>query len=322
MKEKENTDNKTRDSSKEQEDLEINIASRHQAMERILRDIREMVGDGKMQPDEEARARLDQGLAEREGSHAEPTSLDRAQELVYRAWEVTGQERADLALQALHLSKNCADAYIILGEETARSPEEAMRMYELGVRAGERALGVEPFKESVGELWDIVEARPYMRARTKLARSLWDLGHHRRAIIHYKELLRLDSGDSQGIRYALMNCLLEEGLHHEVKELIVEYRGDQTAAWLYSRALWAFVRFGAGVRAGTYLKEALEANRFIPEYILGFRNLPGTIPDYFGWGDENEAIVYAVDSLNTWKKIDGAQEWLSENLSSKSGTSD
>jgi tetratricopeptide (TPR) repeat protein len=319
MLEREEAESATRDASEEQKDIEINISSRHQALEKILRDIKQMVGDETSGLSPEERSHLQEELKEHARAHSEATPLERAQELVYKAWETTGIDRAELAVNAIEISEDCADAYVILGEETSKTPEEALQIYEMAVRAGERALGSRAFRENVGEFWDIVEAHPYMRARTKLARALWVNGDHRRAIIHYKELLRLDSGDSQGIRYDLMNCLLEEGLHQEVKELIVEYRGDQTAAWLYSRALWSFVRYGPGVRSSVYLKEAFQANQFVPAYILSVKELPEQIPDYYGWGDENEAIVYAHDALSTWRRIEGAIDWFDKSRRSFAG---
>ena len=316
--ERENRKNELRDVREEKRDLETNLAARHQALERILRDIEQIIGDEAGRATGGTGSDIGKGRGDDDvGDAAGTTPLERAQDLIYKAWETSGLERADFAVKALQLCEDCADAYVILAEETSKTPAEAIQMYELAVRAGERALGHEIFRENAGEFWDIVEAHPYMRARTKLAEALWKNGDHRRAIIHYKELLRLDSGDSQGIRYCLMNCLLEEGLHQEVKELIVEYRGDQTAAWLYSRALWGYVRFGAGIRSGAYLKEAFEANLFAPDYILSRKELPAALPDYYGWGDDNEAVVYAHHAIATWQKIDGALEWLEESYRSR-----
>ncbi len=71
--------------------------------------------------------------------------------------------RVDLARQALTISPDCADAYLLLAEEAASSLEEARELLERGVAAGERALGPEPFEEDVGYFWGILETRPYMR---------------------------------------------------------------------------------------------------------------------------------------------------------------
>jgi tetratricopeptide (TPR) repeat protein len=88
----------------------------------------------------------------------------------------------------------------------------ARDLYEMGVRAGERALGEEFFTEEVGNFWGILETRPYMRAREGLANALWALGERDQALAHYREMLELNPVDNQGVRYELADCLLEERL--------------------------------------------------------------------------------------------------------------
>jgi hypothetical protein len=54
------------------------------------------------------------------------SALQEAQELMYRAWETRGrQARLALAKRALKTSPLCADAYLLLAGESARSAEEA-----------------------------------------------------------------------------------------------------------------------------------------------------------------------------------------------------
>lgn len=81
--------------------------------------------------------------------------------------------------------------------EAAPSLGQALEAYALGVQAGKRALGPEPFEEDVGHFWGITETRGYMRARAGLAQCLWELGEHQAAIAHYKELLRLNPNDNK-----------------------------------------------------------------------------------------------------------------------------
>ncbi|MBL0058257.1 MAG: hypothetical protein IPP35_03925 [Elusimicrobia bacterium] len=70
------------------------------------------------------------------------TPLDRAQFLIYEAWEEpTAKKRIALARKALKMSADCADAYNLLAEESAQSPAEALQFYSQGVEAGRRALG-------------------------------------------------------------------------------------------------------------------------------------------------------------------------------------
>ena len=134
----------------------------------------------------------------------DPPAIDRAQDLVYEAWEApSAKKRRELAEQALRISPDCADAYNILADLTT-SPAEARALYDKAVAAGARALGEEFFEENVGHFWGLLETRPYMRARAGLAELLWDAGEREAAVDHYRELLRLNPGDNQGIRQILV----------------------------------------------------------------------------------------------------------------------
>jgi len=59
-----------------------------------------------------------------------------------------------------------------------------------------------------------------MRARAGLAQCLWELGKHKEAIEHYRDMLRLNPGDNQGIRYILAMCLIELGEIKALQELL------------------------------------------------------------------------------------------------------
>jgi tetratricopeptide (TPR) repeat protein len=153
-----------------------------------------------------------------------------------------------------------------------------------------------------------------MRARAGLAQCLWLLGERRKAIEHYAEMLRLNPGDNQGIRYVLINCLLSEGDDEGVEKLLDQYRGDTAATWLYSRTLWTFRREGAGPKIKRLLKKALECNPYVPLYLFGLKELPEDSPDFIGIGDENEAIAYVEDAAEIWLQTPGALEWLIDSV--------
>jgi tetratricopeptide (TPR) repeat protein len=242
------------------------------------------------------------------------TPLEQAQELVYQALETSGSRRLQLARQALTISSDCADAYVLLAEATS-DPHEARRLYEQGVQAGERALGPEVFAEDVGHFWGIVETRPYMRAREGLAEVLWHLGEREAAIGHLQDLLRLNPGDNQGVRYTLATWLLQVGRYAELEQLLDQYPDDISATWRYTRALACFRRSGEGRPAEAALKEALQANPFVPLYLLGARPLPEHLPAYVGIGDEDEAVAYIAQAGMAWLEMPGATDWLAKTLS-------
>lgn len=86
------------------------------------------------------------------------TDVDRAQDIMHDAWDADGPERVALARRALGISPLCADAYVLLAEESAASDAAAIEMYRLGVEAGELALGPQ-FEELKGEFWGWLRKR-------------------------------------------------------------------------------------------------------------------------------------------------------------------
>jgi len=289
------------------------------AMERMTARIGRIMGEQQFESLDEAQAFMNQYLSEGGGSlggaPAPSTLLERAQELIYDAFDTDDpQRRVDLAEEALQISEDCADAYVLLAEETAEDAQEARELYEAGTRAGERALGDEIFTEEVGNFWGILETRPYMRAREGLASSLWVLGERSQALSHYRRILELNPNDNQGVRYELAGCLLEEGLDEELGELLGQYEDEASAYWLYTRALWRFRTEGASERSATELEEATGTNPYVPLYLLGRKNfLSQGLPELIGLGDESEAVSYFARALPEWLKTPGAVEWVREN---------
>ena len=53
-----------------------------------------------------------------------------------------------------------------------------------------------------------------------MASALLKLGDVDGAIDHFRDMLRLNPNDNQGIRYTLLGCLLERGDDGALKELL------------------------------------------------------------------------------------------------------
>ncbi|MBC7097586.1 tetratricopeptide repeat protein [Candidatus Bipolaricaulota bacterium] len=285
------------------------------ALERELAELHRLLGEHTFESEEEIKEFLDRTLAEAGGKiprTAPRTPLEEAQNLVYEAWETEGPERVALARKALEICPDCADAYVILAEETACSTAEARDLYAKGVAAAERALGPEIFKEEAGHFWGLLSTRPYMRARLGLAQCLWELGEYEAAVEHFRDLLRLNPRDNQGVRFFLINALLILGRDQDAKKLLARYRDDPTAWWAYSRALLAFRQQGDTPHARKLLRRALAANPHVPKYLLGWEPLPPDTYDSVGFGDESEAVDYVTESRSVWYHVPGALDWLAE----------
>ena len=148
-----------------------------------------------------------EGVMSAVGGRQAKDATAEAQDVMYDAWEQTDRRaRVALAHKALAISPLCADAYVLLAEEDAKSAAEALAYYRKGVEAGEQALGPKGFRQCAGHFWGFLETRPYMRARAGLAATLNAVGKIDAAIGHYRDMLKLNPGDNQGIRYVLASC--------------------------------------------------------------------------------------------------------------------
>lgn len=259
-----------------------------------------------MSPRERKRARITSFPAD-----SDESPIERAQTLVYDALEAsTEQRRAELARQALALSPDCADAYLILVEQ-ASTVSETHALLREALAAGERALaGRLESLVSEGAMWLELDSRPYLRALAMLASFEWDVGDRQAAIERGWELLRLDPNDHQGMRYVQLLRLLHAGSLEQIDRLLALYGDDATAAWTFGRALHLYRSRGPGAEVDAALREAKRLNHHVVPLLLGERSFPAELPEFIGFGDESEAVAYAWDALGLWVEAPGALGWL------------
>ena len=79
---------------------------------------------------------------------------------------------------------------------------------------------------------------------------------------------------------------------------------------MYSRALLDFRKHGDSTIADKSLKAAIDENKHVPSYLLGRKKMPRSLPGHYGFGDDNEAVLYAHGNRAGWKATPGALEWL------------
>lgn len=259
---------------------------------------------------EEANLYLESKMGGLDLTTAQPeTAQDEAEELALIAREASGRAAITLARKAIALWPDCADAYTALGEE-CRDDDQALAYYRDAVAAGERALGVEVFAEDAGHFWGVYETRPYMRARLALAAKLWQVGLGDEAVLHFRDLLRLNPNDNQGIRELAVPAMMLLGDDDGAEEVLAEFLGDVLCSTKYNRALLQFRRNGDNAAAMRALRSALGDNPHVPCYLLGEIELPGEPPAMIGFGGLDEAAAYAIDALDVWQATQGALDWL------------
>ena len=249
-------------------------------------------------------------VGEASGGSAAKTPLQQAQELVYQAFAVPDPaQKIALARRALDVSADCADALVLLAEH-APSRKAALDFYEQAVAAGERALGPAMFQDEVGHFWGILETRPYMRAREGLANSLWTMARREEAVAHLEEMLRLNPGDNQGVRYTLTSWLVNLDRDEDLARLLERYEDDIAATWAYTKALLAFRRQGDTPESRRLLQAARKRNRFVVKWLLGDEPFPPDRPDSYTLGSREEAYFYVEGALSAWRSTPGAITWL------------
>ncbi len=281
------------------------------SMEKALLNVKRLMRTQKFTSAADMNQFLKEHMSDPDKLAPEPqTPLERAQDVMFEAFEARGRRQVQLARAALAICPDCADAYVMLAQRGS-DPERARELFVKAVAAGERALGEEVFRDSIGHFWGITETRPYMRARAGLAGALEKLGRYKEATDHYREMLRLNPGDNQGIRYILLPALLHGRHLHEAHRLLddPQYRDDSSAAWLYGRALLAFLREGNSAGARSKLIAAVKENPYVPSVLLSTDGLPES-PRSYSPGSPDEADVYANEVNDLWTKATGALEWL------------
>lgn len=238
------------------------------------------------------------------------SAQEQAQALIGDAWDAEDDSGAELVLDALRLFPNSADAYVYLAHDAGSETELAFVLFTLGMMAGVEALGTETFARHAGDFWGIVETRPFMRAMEGVGHASLQLGDVHAATECFREMLRLNPGDNQGVRYALMAIALESDDRALAAELFGQYDDEVSPPWDYGRALTRFREEGDNPASRLALGTALVLNGYLPAYLLGEKRLPANPPLEYSPGTASEAACFAADLAPGWQKTHGALEWL------------
>ena len=283
-------------------------------MERSLRDLRRTMESHNFSCVKEANSCLGAlSAGELKSMRAERLRKDpveMAQELAYQAMEAQSPASAEsLARLALTLDPDCVDALVELARLVAQSRQELIALLEKAVETGERVLGKEFFEENSGHFWNMIETRPYMRARESLAFSLLGGGHIEEAIGHLEAMLELNPNDNQGNRDTLLGRYLLTGRLQAADRLLAQYDSDYSAIFKWGRVLERYLS-GDCQGASDALAEAREQNRHVEAYLTGRKSLPRRLPEYYSPGDEGEAVHCIASLGEAWSQHFGAVRWL------------
>lgn len=288
----------------------VSGAPSRRSMERLSAEVSRAFGDQKFDSLEAFNAAISArfgGVTLDDLPSTAATPLERAQDLIFEAFEARGRRQLLLIRRALDLSPDCADAYVLLAERSS-SLDKQRPLYEQAVAAGERALGAGVFDGRDRAFWGDVSTRPYMRARLGLAECLCAQGELDAAAGHFRALLQLNPDDNQGVRYQLLTLLLQANRNDEAEALLNEH-GETSALWSYASVLLA-LRAADHRLARTRLRAAVRSNRHVPRYLTGHRELPDDLPTEYSSGGDDEAVLCASELIEPWTGTPDAVAWL------------
>ena len=189
--------------------------------------------------------------------------------------------------------------------------EDTVKYLEKAIEEAKKKIDQELFEDMKGRLWLEIDARPYLKLKEELAYVHFAEEKYDEAIKEYKEILKLDELDNQGIRFYLANLLILTKRFDEFEELIKEFNEDTSTFMTYARALYYFIK-NDQVNSKRFIKLALEANINVPKFLLDLEIIDLPIPDTYTSGDEVEAMHYYEIASHTWLSAEKALYWLTD----------
>ena len=238
---------------------------------------------------------------------------EQAEDLVFEAYELTSSKAKKNIEKALKLNPNCIEAYEYLASRE-KTLEKVLGFLEKGIAIGRKQFGGDFLKTNKGMFWGIHETRPFMRCLHQKADILVVEGKIAEAVEIMEEILELNEGDNQGVRFPLFSALITLGETEKFKKYDEMFADDDySASILYSRALFAFKTEGDSPQARKMLEKAFEANPFVVKRLFD--------PDFkltglkaYTTGSPEEADNYWFYAFLCWHRTEGSIDWLLETV--------
>lgn len=233
------------------------------------------------------------------------TPAERAEALYQDALGCFGRRRLLLAREALAEDPSHVEAGILVAEST-RAVDARIEMFQNAKQAAAKALG-DDMEELAGEFWGFHETRPYMRACKGLAVAFADAGQISDAIEQYRDMLRLNPNDNQGVRYEIVPLLLEQDRDAEAIAVLDQYP-EESALWLYMKALVEFRGSGKSPKAKKAIRAAFKRNDHVMKMLQSAE--PPMMPESYALGSPEEAAICLQELQTLWEETEGFLEWM------------
>jgi tetratricopeptide (TPR) repeat protein len=246
----------------------------------------------------------------------ELSDKEKAQEMVFAAYEQTPDKAKEYTEAALLLDPNCIEAYEYLGDIEDSVPV-SMVFYEKAIAIGREVFGGDYLEKHKGMFWGFYETRPFMRCLHHQAECLHIIGKIEESIAILEEMIELNPNDNQGVRDQLLLFLAQLGETKKFQKYDKMFEDDSLSSAYFTRALFAFKTEGETQRANKLLSQAIKQNKFIAKRLLSSKQIT-TLPDSYTRGSKEEADCYVDFAKPAWKEAEGALDWLTRRTAGSS----
>lgn len=252
-----------------------------------------------------------------------PAASEQAREAALQHYDAAlialDEGAADLASREIRAAVDADPRYVnaleLYAELASGGPKDLLAALRVVERVARSELGEATFSEDRGHFWGLIETRPYMQLKNRIANLLQNSGDAPAAMAEYEEMLALNPNDNQGVRDPLLGLYLASGALERADALMRDYHEDASAVMRWGRLLWLLLDGETGEAAEQALADAQAANVFVAPLLLGALEPPIEMPGVYTPGGANEAVI-VVDCLagGWWGRDPGPLEWLASRV--------
>ncbi|MDQ0427218.1 tetratricopeptide (TPR) repeat protein [Planomicrobium stackebrandtii] len=194
-------------------------------------------------------------------SYEPKTKFESAQLLAYNAY--TNSNTASRLKEIQQLDPKNTDAFLLAAEmETDLAIKEQLLQQAV-------ACGKERYEPEMDVAWLYVPNRPYLRALFLLGNFYWEQARFEEAFPVYYEVLRLNPGDHQGVRYLTVSALIALGRFEEAESLILHYEQELSDNAFFGWFKWSIEQQKSMLsqKSQDLYTEAIDQNPYVKKYI-------------------------------------------------------
>ncbi len=173
-------------------------------------------------------------------------------------------------------------------------------------------------------IWPDLPNRPILRSLQSYGLELMKEQKFEEAIEEFDRILRLNPGDNQGVRYLILDCLLNLGYYQQAIELVDNW-GDCSVEFMYGKML-AYYLLNDLEKAGHQLSIAKEQFPHVAKELTKTRHIfpndefdfPTGIDGYaYPVGSKQEAYEYWRNNQELYKRAEGIKQFIKQAAANK-----